>query len=213
MTVTLLRDGRLIDPSTGRDEQGDLLLRDGVIAAVDHDGAEADRIVDAAGMIVSPGLIETQATLREPAWEDEDTIAAGTMAALAGGVTSLVCLPQDQPVVDNRAAVEFIRRQAERAGNCHVFVVGAVTKNRSGQELAEIGQLVDGGVVALSDGKRPVANAEIMRRALEYTRMFHRRIFSHAQEPDLVADGVMHEGLYSTLLGLKGMPAAAEEIM
>ena len=213
MTVTLIRGGRLIDPSSGRDEEGDLVLRDGVIGDAEAAGEDVDRVLDATGMIVCPGLIETQATLQEPAWDDEETIAAGTAAALAGGITSLACLPQDQPVVDNRAAVEFIQRQAERAGNCHVFPLGAVTKNRSGEELAEIGQLVEGGAVALSDGKRPVVNAEIMRRALEYTRMFSRRIFHHAQESTLVANGVMHDGLYSTLIGLRGMPAAAEEIM
>lgn len=210
MTTTVIRGGRVIDPVDGRDEIADLWMVDGVFA--DASSAEVDRDLDAAGMIVCPGFIETQATLQESGWEEGETIATATAAAVAGGVTSLACLPETEPVVDNRAAVEFIRRQAERTGLCHVFPLGAVTKNRDGEELAEIGQLVEGGAVALTDGKRPVANAEIMRRGLEYASMFGRRIFDHPQVPELVAGGVMHEGLYSTLLGLRGMPAAAEEI-
>ena len=210
MTTTVIRGGRVIDPVDGRDEIADLWMVDGVFA--DASSAEVDRDLDAAGMIVCPGFIETQATLQESGWEEGETIATATAAAVAGGVTSLACLPETEPVVDNRAAVEFIRRQAERTGLCHEFPLGAVTKNRDGEELAEIGQLVEGGAVALTDGKRPVANAEIMRRGLEYSSMFGRRIFDHPQVPELVADGVMHEGLYSTLLGLRGMPAAAEEI-
>lgn len=212
MSCCVIRRGRVIDPSSGRDAVGDVWLVDGVIA----DGGPAADIefeLDAEGKIVCPGLIETQATLQEPGWDDDETIASGTAAAVAGGVTSVACLPETQPVVDNRAAVEFIRQQAGRAGACHVFPLGAVTKNRTGEELSEIGQLVEGGAVALSDGKRPVGNAEVMRRALEYAKMFGRRIFHHPQVPELVAGGVMHEGLYSTLLGLRGMPAEAEEIM
>jgi|TARA_B100000809_G_scaffold246053_1_gene273631 dihydroorotase len=212
MSRCLIRGGRVIDPASGLDAVGDVWLCDGAIVAGPLEG-DLDDELDAAGKIVCPGLIETQATLQEPGWDDDETIASGTAAAVAGGVTSVACLPETQPVVDNRAAVEFIRQQAERAGACHVFPLGAVTKNRDGQELAEIGQLVEGGAVALSDGKRPVANAEVMRRALEYARMFGRRIFHHSQVPELVAGGVMHEGLYSTLLGLGGMPAEAEEIM
>ncbi len=210
MTTTVIRGGRVIDPVEGRDEIADVWMVDGVFA--DASSEEVGREVDAEGMIVCPGFIETQATLQESGWEEGETIATATAAAVAGGVTSLACLPETEPVVDNRAAVEFIRRQAERTGLCHVFPLGAVTKNRAGEELAEIGQLVEGGAVALTDGKRPVANAEIMRRGLEYASMFGRRIFDHPQVPELVAGGVMHEGLYSTLLGLRGMPAAAEEI-
>ena len=213
MTTTLIRGGRLIDPSREIDEVGDLLLVDGRIAVIDDDAATAETTVEAEGLIVCPGLVDSQTALREPGFEEDETIATGTAAALAGGVTSLACLPDTVPVVDNRAAAEFIQRQAERAGNCHVFPLGAVTKDHAGEELAEIGQLVEGGAVAFTDGKRPVANAEIMRRALEYTRMFDRRIFNHPQVPELVVRGVMHEGFYSTLLGLRGMPAAAEEIM
>jgi dihydroorotase len=122
-------------------------------------------------------------------------------------------LPDTSPVIDNRAAAEFILLQAERAGHCHVYPLGAVTKNHEGKELAEIGQLVEGGAVGFTDSKKPVANAEIMRRALEYTKMFNRPVFNHPQVPELAAGGVMHEGFVSTLLGLRGIPAAAEEIM
>jgi dihydroorotase len=212
MSRCVIRGGRVIDPASDRDAVGDVWLADGVIVSGPLEG-DLDDEWDAAGKIVCPGLIETQATLQEPGWDDDETIASGTAAAVAGGVTSVACLPETQPVVDNRAAVEFIRQQAERHGACHVFPLGAVTKNRQGEELAEIGQLVEGGAVALSDGKRPVANAEVMRRGLEYARMFGRRIFHHPQVPELVAGGVMHEGLYSTLLGLGGMPAEAEEIL
>ena len=211
MTTTVIRGGRVIDPGVGRDEIADLWMVDGVFA--EPVSGSVDRELNAEGMIVCPGFVETQAKLQESGWEEGETIATATAAAVAGGVTSLACLPETEPVVDNRAAVEFIRRQAERTGSCHVFPLGAVTKNRDGEELAEIGQLVEGGAVALTDGKRPIANAEIMRRGLEYSSMFGRRIFDHPQVPELAAGGVMHEGLYSTLLGLRGIPAAAEEIL
>ncbi|MBO49858.1 MAG: dihydroorotase [Planctomycetaceae bacterium] len=210
MTTTVIRGGRVIDLVEGRDELADVWMVDGVFSQ--PTSGPVDRDVNAEGMIVCPGFIETQAKLQESGWEEGETIATATAAAVAGGVTSLACLPETVPVVDNRAAVEFIRRQAERTGSCHVFPLGAVTKNRDGEELAEIGQLVEGGAVALADGKRPIANAEIMRRSLEYSRMFGRRVFDHPQVPELSVGGVMHEGLYSTLLGLRGIPAAAEEI-
>ncbi|MDC0175905.1 dihydroorotase [Planctomycetaceae bacterium] len=212
MSGYLIRGGRVIDPASGRDAVGDVWMVDGMIADGTAEGVGTVEL-DATGKIVCPGFIETQATLQEPGWDDDETIVSGTAAAVAGGVTSVACLPETEPVVDNRAAVEFILQQAIRSGACHVFPLGAVTKNRSGEELAEIGQLVEGGAVALSDGKRPVANAEVMRRGLEYTKMFGCRILHHPQVPELVAGGVMHEGLYSTLLGLGGMPAEAEEIL
>ena len=157
--------------------------------------------------------LESFVAFREPGIEDDETVASGTAAALAGGFTSVACLPDTSPVIDNRAGAEFILLQAERAGNCRVYPLGAVTKNHEGQELAEIGQLLEGGAVAFTDAKHPIGNAEIMRRALEYTRMFDRCIFEHPQVPELAAGGVMHEGYYSTLLGLRGIPAAAEHIM
>lgn len=213
MSTILIRGGRVIDPGQNFDRTGNLLLRDGRVAEIDPSDDTADEIIDATGLIVSPGWIDLHVSHREPGSEEDETTATATAAALAGGFTGIACLPDTSPVVDNRAAAEFILLQAERAGNCHVFPLGAVTKDHAGQELAEIGQLVEGGAVGFTGAKRPVADAEIMRRALEYARMFDRPIFNHPEVPELVADGVMHEGYYSTLLGLKGMPASAEEIM
>lgn len=213
MTTMLIRGGRIIDPSQNLDLVGNLLLRDGRIVGVDDATSTPGQLVDATGLIVCPGLIDMHVSFREPGWEEDETTETGTAAALAGGMTSVACMPDTSPVVDNRGAAEFIILQAARAGNCNVFPLGAVTKGNEGQELAEIGQLVEGGAVAFTDGKRPVGNAEIMWRALEYARMFDCPIFNHPQVPELVAEGVMHEGYYSTLLGLAGMPAAAEAIM
>lgn len=213
MSTMLIRGGRVIDPSQGIDRTGNLFVRDGRISGIDEGTAVADSVIDATGLIVAAGLIDMHVSLREPGDEKDETTESGTAAALAGGFTSIACMPDCTPVVDNRAAAEFIQLQSERAGNCNVFPLGAVTKENAGEELAEIGQLVEGGAAAFTDGKRPIANAEVMRRALEYTRMFNRPILNHPQVPELVERGVMHEGVYSTLLGLPGMPAAAEEIM
>ena len=213
MTTILIRGGRIIDPSQNIDRVGSLFLRDGRVVGIDEVAPVADTLIDATGLIVCPGLIDAHVSLREPGDEKDETTASGTAAALAGGMTSVACMPDTSPVVDNRAAAEFLLLQAERAGNCNVFPLGAVTKNNNGEELAEIGQLVEGGAVGFTDAKKPIGNAEVMRRALEYTRMFNCPIFNHPQVPELVAQGVMHEGSYSTLIGLRGMPAAAEDIM
>lgn len=213
MTTLLIRGGRLIDPAQNLDRVGNLLLADGRVAAIDPSSPSADQVIDAAGKIVCPGFVDLHVSHREPGNEEDETTASATDAAVAGGFTSIACLPDTSPVVDNRAAAEFIILQAGRAGHCNVFPLGAVTKNHAGGELAEIGQLVDGGAVGFTGAKKPVANAEIMRRALEYSRMFDRPIFNHPQVPELVAGGVMHEGYWSMLLGLRGIPAAAEEIM
>jgi dihydroorotase len=214
MATLLIRGGRVIDPSQNLDRTADVLLADGKVAAIDPPGSTtADQVIDAAGRIVCPGWIDLHVAHREPGNDDDETTASATHAAVAGGFTSIACLPDTSPVVDNRASAEFIKLQAARAGHCNVFPLGAVTKNHAGQELAEIGQLVDGGAVAFTGAKNPVGNSEIMRRALEYARMFDRPIFNHPQVPELVAGGVMHEGHWSMVLGLRGMPAAAEEIM
>ena len=215
----------MIDPASGRDEVNDLWIRDGRIIGIGVWDEKSDlpravrgtvkdtEILDARGLIVCPGWIDARVSLREPGLEEDETIACGTAAAVAGGFTTVGCLPDTDPVVDNRAAAEFIARQGERAGFCRVIPIGAVTKNRDGKELAEMGQLMDGGAATFSDAKRPIGNAEVMRRALQYAAMWNKPILHHAQVPELVAGGVMHEGFYSTMLGLRGMPAAAEEIM
>ena len=213
MTTTLIRGGRIIDPGQSIDRVGNLLLRDGRIAGIDTGTAVADQVIDASGKIVCPGLIDAHVALREPGNEEDETTETGTAAALAGGFTSIACLPDTKPAIDNRGAAEFVFLMAQRAGNCNVFPLGAVTKGNKGEELAEIGQLVEGGAVALTDGTQPIANAEIMWRALEYARMFDTPVFNMPQVPELVAKGVMHEGFNSTLLGLPGIPSAAENIM
>jgi dihydroorotase len=213
MTTLLLRHGWIIDPARKLDAVGDLLIRDGRIAEVGTVKEQADEVIDCTRTIVCPGLIELHAGVRDPGYEEDETTATATAAALAGGFTTIAALPDTQPVVDNRAAAEYVVLQAERAGNCRVVPLGAVTRGNAGQELADLGQLADGGAVAFTDAKRPIQSAEILRRALEYARMFHRPIFTHPQDAALTANGVMHEGYYSTLLGLRGMPAAAEEIM
>lgn len=213
MKTLLVRGGRIIDPLVGVDRVGDLWIVDGLISEGPPPGARADRIVEAAGRIVSPGLIDCHVAFREPGYEEDETISSGAASAVAGGFTTVVCLPDTSPVVDSRASAEFVVRQGERAVGSRVLPLGAVTKGLKGEELAEIGQLIDGGALAFSDGKRPIGNAEIMRRALQYTNIWNKPILHHAQVPELVQGGIMHEGFQSTVLGLRGMPAAAEEIM
>lgn len=215
--LLVIKNGRLIDPAREFDALADIIIEDGRVAAIDPLGerpvGEHEAVWDATGHIVCPGLIDVHVAFREPGDEEDETTASGSMAALAGGFTTVACLPDTSPAIDTRAAAEFLHLQGERARHCRVLPIGAVTKGTEGRELAEIGQLVDGGAVALSDGKKTIANAEIMRRALQYAGMFDRAIFNHPQIPELAAGGVMHEGYHSTLLGLRGIPAAAEQIM
>lgn len=211
MSTLLITGGRVIDPATGRDGVKDLWLADGRIA--DGPCGRADQTIDAAGLIVCPGLIDPRVALGEPGNEEDETIASGTAAALAGGFTSIGATPGPQSAVDGRAGAEFVKLQGERARHCHVFALGSVTKRHEGQELAEMGQLLDGGAVAFTEGKQAIRNSEVMRRALQYAGMWDRPILHHPQVPELNAGGVMHEGEQSVMLGLRGMPAAAEEIM
>ena len=213
MTTLLLRSGRVIDPARKIDTVTDVLIRDGRIVNIGDCHEAVEETIDCTRLIVCPGLIDTHVAMRDPGFEEDETTATATAAALAGGFTSIAALPDTQPVVDNRAAAEYVVLQAARAGNCRVYPLGAVTRNHAGQELADIGQLADGGAVAFTDAKHPIASAEILRRALEYARMFGRPIFTHPQDSTLTANGVMHEGHFSTRLGLRGMPAAAEDIM
>lgn len=215
MRTLLIKNGRIIDPSQNLDSVQDLLIVNGRIQDVGQIDSQqdVDQVINAEGLIVCPGLIDCHVAFREPGFEEDETIASGASAALAGGFTTVAALPDTIPVVDSRASAEFVVRQSDRAAKCRVVPLGAVTKGHSGEELAEIGQLIDGGAVAFSDGKRPISNPEIMRRALQYTSMWGRAILNHAQVPELVHGGMMHEGFQSTVLGLRGMPAAAEEIM
>lgn len=212
---TLIRNGTIIDPASNFEAPGSVVIEYGRIANVvlgDPD-VTADRVIDATGLLVCPGFIDLHVAVREPGFEEDETIESATAAAVAGGFTSIAALPDTNPVVDNRGSADFVQRQAERAGNCRVYPLGAVTKGNGGEELAEIGQLVEAGAVAFTDAKAPIRNAEVMRRALEYTGMFNRAILHHAMVPELSEEGVMHEGFESTRLGLRGIPAAANDIM
>ena len=213
MTQILIANGRVIDPSQRMDRVTNLLIQDGRIAAYDVPSNGQERMIDARDKIVSPGLIDMHVHLREPGREEDETIASGTAAALAGGFTSVACMPNTEPPLDTQAQVEFIQHQAARADNCNVYVVACVSKNREGKELAELGQLVEAGAVGFTDDGAPVYDAELMRRAFEYAAMFDKPIINHEEVLELTHGGVMHEGLVSLILGLKGMPAAAEDVM
>ena len=221
MTTTLIRNGRVIDPSQGIDGIMDLWLANGIVGGFAvPPNFNPDRTLDAAGLIVAPGLIDMHVHLREPGREEDETIETGTAAAIAGGVTSVACMPNTEPAIDTQASAEFVILQAKRAGNCMVFPIGAVTKGRAQKELAEIGGLVAGGAVAFTDDGAPVSSAEIMRRALEYTKMFRepgdefgKAVLVHAEIMELTEGGVMNEGAVSNRLGVRGMPGIAEDIM
>jgi dihydroorotase len=205
--------GRIIDPDQGIDQVGDLWISRGRVLPIGAGYEEAEIVIDAQGMIVCPGLIDVHVHFREPGNEEDETIATGARAALAGGVTSVACMPNTIPAIDTQAAAEFVVLQAQRARQANVYPVGAVSKGRKGEELAELGQLVAGGAVAFTDDGAPVASAALMRRALQYAKMFDRVIMQHCQVPELTTGGVMNEGFESMRLGLGGMPAAAEDIM
>ena len=206
MATLLIRGGRVVDPAQGVDRVDDVLIRDGLIVSVGHAGGQplgrADETIDATGLIVAPGLIDMHVHLREPGREEDETIETGTRAAVAGGFTSVACIPNTEPPIDTQAAVEFIHQKAARADNCNVFVVACVSRGREGKELADIGQLVEAGAVAFSDDGAPVYDAELMRRAFEYCRMFDKPVLAHEEVLELSRGGVMHEGAVSTRLGL-----------
>lgn len=213
MTNLLITGGRVIDPSQQIDRVINLLVENGRVAAYDVSPNGQDTIIDAAGKIVSPGLVDMHVQLREPGCEEDETIETGTAAALAGGFTSIACLPNTEPPIDTQAGVEFVHQKAVRAKNCHVFVVACVSKNREGKELAEMGSLVEAGAVGFSDADSPIHNPELLRRALEYCLMFDKPILNHPETLELSRGGVMHEGRTSLVLGLAGMPAVAEDVM
>ena len=215
MRPILIRGGRILDPSRGTDEVADLYLADGKVQASGRDLGRPDDalVLEAAGKVVCPGLIDLHVHLREPGQEDLETVATGAMAAAAGGFAAVCAMPNTDPVTDNQAAVGFIVSQAQRAGKARVYPIGAISLGQQGQQLAEFGELVGAGAVAVSDDGKPVVSSHLMRTALEYARTFGIPVADHCEDPTLSAGGAMHEGLVSTRLGLKGIPAAAEEIM
>ena len=214
MSRLLIRQARVVDPSQRLDAGLDILLVDGKVARLaERIEDKKAEVLDAAGLIAAPGFIDLHVHLREPGYEYKETVASGSAAAVAGGFTAVCCMANTQPVNDNAAVTEFIRSRAREVGLCKVYPIGAVSKGLAGEEMAELGEMVRAGAVAFSDDGRPVASAYLMRRALEYTQLFGTPVVDHCEEPTLVAKGVMHEGDVATRLGLKGIPAAAEEVM
>ncbi len=211
----LIKNGHVIDPVNKVDGKLDILVSDGKIAKLGKSGsisADGAQTIDAAGNLVVPGLIDMHVHLREPGFEYKETIATGTAAAKAGGFTSVCCMPNTNPVNDNRSVSEFILSQAKNA-SARVHPIGAITKGSRGEELAEISELHTAGCPAVSDDGRPVMNASVMRRAMEYSKIFDMLLISHCEDTALSDKGVMNEGPVSTELGLRGIPRAAEEVM
>lgn len=210
----LIKGGRVIDPSQGLDDTLDVVVENGTVKEIGKGlaapaGAET---IDASGRYVVPGLIDMHVHLRDPGLEYKEDIISGTRAAVAGGFTSLACMPNTKPAIDNKAVASYIITKAKTEGFCNVFPVGTITQGMHGDQLAEMGDLKEAGCVAVSDDGKPVKNSELMRRALEYANGMGILVISHAEELELVGEGVMNEGFTSTELGLKGIPRVAEDI-
>lgn len=213
MALFLIRNGRVIDPSQSLEARRDVLIRDGRVAAIDENiRAENAEVFDASGLIVAPGLIDLHVHLREPGFEYKETIETGARAAVAGGFTSICCMPNTKPVNDNSSVTNFIIEQGAAAGLANVFPLGSITQGSKGEQLAEIGEMKNAGIVAISDDGKPVCNTGLMRKAMEYSRDFDLPIVDHCEDCCISPDWVMHEGEYSALLGLKGLSGAAEDL-
>lgn len=211
----LIKNGHVVDPVNKIDEVTDILVEDGIISEVgvdpDLDGIDME-IIDASGKYVVPGLVDMHVHLREPGQEYKEDIETGTRAAVYGGVTSVACMPNTEPVVDNEAVVRYIKTRADEVGYANVFPVGAISKGLEGNYLSEIGEMAFAGAVAVSDDGRPVVNSSLMRRAIEYSKMFDVIVISHCEDPSL-GEGDMNEGAVATSMGLRGISRAAEEVM
>lgn len=209
----LLKNGKIVDPAQGMDQVADLLVEDGRITRIAGGIQEPDaQILDAGGMIIVPGLIDMHVHLREPGLEAKEDIASGTRAAAAGGFTTIACMPNTKPVIDNAILVAGIAHRAEAEGLVNVKVIGALSKGQQGKELAEIGDMIQAGAVAISDDGHYVGDTRLLQNALEYIGIYGKTVISHAEDEDLVNDGYMHEGAVSAMLGIKGRPAVAEDI-
>ena len=209
----LIKNGRVIDPANGIDKKCDVLIVDGKIAEVGEIEKSAQAVIDAAGKLVTPGLIDIHVHFREPGDEEEETIASGSAAAVAAGFTSVVCMPNTNPAIENETDVEYIHRKGRQARKTHVYVMGAVTKKREGIELAEMGFMAEAGAVGFTDDGKGVQDPSVMLRALKYAAMFDVVIAQHCQDDGFAAGGVMNAGFHSTVLGLPGIDALAEEAM
>jgi dihydroorotase len=210
----LIKGGRVIDPSQSIDEVCDLLVENGLVKKIGKGLAlpSEGETIDATGKYVVPGLIDMHVHLRDPGQEYKEDIVSGTKAAVAGGFTSICCMPNTKPTIDNKAIVSYIINKAKTEGFCNVFPVGSITYGLSGERMSEMGELKEAGCVAVSDDGRPVVNSELMMRSLQYAQGIGIMVISHAEELVLVGQGVMNEGLTSTELGLKGIPRVAEDI-
>ena len=208
----LVKGGRVIDPANNIDAQLDILIEGDKIIEVGADlSADGAEVVDAKGMLVTPGLVDIHVHLRDPGYEYKEDIVSGTRSAAKGGFTSIACMPNTKPIIDNKSMVRYILEKAEKEGFARVFPIGSVTKGLQGDSLSEMGDLTEAGCVAFSDDGKPVSSSELMRHAFDYSKAFDTVIVTHAEDLDLVADGVMNEGFVSTELGLKGIPWVAED--
>ncbi len=209
----LIKNGRLIDPTSGLDETGSILLADGKIAWLGQGETPPDcETIDAGGLIVCAGFIDLHCHLREPGYEEKETIATGTRAAARGGFTTVCCMPNTDPPLDNQATIDYVKSTAASQGAVRVLPIGTITKGRQGRELAEMAEMTEAGAVAFSDDGCWVDDSRLMRQAMEYSLAFNRPVISHCQDAALSEDGQMNEGITATRLGLRGIPAAAEEI-
>jgi dihydroorotase len=212
MSTLLIQNGTILDPSLAFERRADVLIADGKISALGSNLGKADRVIDASGKYVTPGLIDIHVHFRDPGDEEEETIATGSQAAVAGGFTSVCCMPNTKPALDNEGLIEFIVREGQRAGLANVYPIGAITKGREGKELAEIGSMLQRGAIAFSDDGVGVGDVSVMRKALQYIKMFDGLLTQHCEEPSL-SGGSMHAGLASVTFGLSGIPAEAEQLM
>jgi dihydroorotase len=210
----LIKGGRVIDPSRRTDGIADVYLADGRVASVGLNikGEDGCQIIEAKGKVVTPGLIDLHVHLREPGFEDLETVATGAMAAAAGGFTAVCAMPNTDPPLDNQGAIGFVISQAQKAGKARVYPIGTISVGQKGEKLSEFGELLGAGAVAMSDDGKPVMSSHLMRTALEYAKTFGVPVADHCEEITLAEGGAMHEGIVATRLGLKGIPAAAEEI-
>jgi len=210
----LIKNGHVIDPVTKLNGIYDVMIEDGKVTEIGQDLEILNGdLIDAEGKYVLPGLVDAHCHLREPGFEYKEDIETGTRSAAKGGFTSIACMPNTNPVIDNQAVVRYIINKSKVEGVVNVFPIGSISKGQKGEELSEIGELKFAGAVAISDDGKPVASSSLMKKALQYASMFDMTVISHCEDPDLSGEGVMNEGTQSTLLGLKGIPSAAEEIM